>query len=107
MVAEDEVPGERRRTPRTHVEVPARLRAGDLVLDGVIHDASDGGVFLSTQLLIEVGEHGTLVIDDLEMPVQVVWLRGNSHASGPGMGLLFADADELLARVLQKLLPVA
>jgi hypothetical protein len=103
VLAEDELPDERRRSPRLSVEVAARQRAGYLTLDGVIRDASGGGVFLATQLLIEVGERGTLLIDDLEIPVQVVWLRGNAHDSGPGMGLLFEQADDLLARVIAKL----
>ena len=50
-----------------------------------------GGVFLATHLLIEVGERGLLVVDELEVAVQVVWLRGNAHDDGPGMGLAFED----------------
>ena len=103
VFAEDEVRDERRRTARTLVELPAQLRAGDLTLSGVVRDVSSGGAFLSTNLLIEIGEHGTLIVDDLEIAVQVVWLRGNAHASGPGMGLLFDETGDRLARVLEKL----
>lgn len=103
MFAEDEVRDERRRTPRTLVELPGQLRAGDLTLSGVVRDVSSGGAFLSTNLLIEIGEHGILIVDDLEIAVQVVWLRGNAHESGPGMGLVFDETGDRLARVLEKL----
>lgn len=94
---------ERRRTLRTPVDHPARLRAGDLLIDGVVRDVGGGGAFLSTHLLIEVGERGTLIVDDLATSVLVVWLRGNAHASGPGMGLVFDDSDDNLAQVIAKL----
>jgi hypothetical protein len=103
LLAEEEVRDERRRTPRAHVLHEARLRAGDLTLAGTIHDAGGGGVFLATNLLIEVGERGTLLTHGLEVAVQVVWLRGNAHASGPGMGLVFDEPSEQVAQVLERL----
>lgn len=105
LLAEDEVRDERRRAQRTPVDHPARLRAGELLIDGVVRDVAPGGAFLSTHLLIEVGERGTLIVDELSISVLVVWLRGNAHASGPGMGLLFDDSGDHIARVVAKLEP--
>ena len=82
---------ERRGAQRHPVERPARLRTGELILEGTLRDAAPGGVFIATYLLIEVGERGDLLVEDLEVPVQVIWLRGNAHPSGPGMGLVFSD----------------
>ena len=58
-----------------------------------MRDISIGGAFFGAQLLIEVGERGFLEVDGATIGVEVVWLRGNAHAEGPGMGLLF-DADD-------------
>jgi hypothetical protein len=93
-------PGERRGAARLSVEQPARLRVADLTLEGTIRDVATGGVFLATQLLIEVGERGELIVGDTVVAVQVVWLRGNAHPSGPGMGLAFVDDDAATARLL-------
>ncbi len=94
MLAEQDAEGERRRSGRSSVERPATLRSGELTLEGVIRDASAGGVFLATQLLIEIGERGILGLEGVEVAVQVVWLRGNAHDSGPGMGLCYDDDPE-------------
>jgi PilZ domain-containing protein len=86
---------ERRHSPRAHASRSALLRCGVLTLGGEITDFSSGGVFLSTQLLVEIGERGLLTVDDVEIGVQVVWLRGNAHREGPGMGLAFdLDAEK-------------
>jgi len=90
---------ERRGAQRHPVDRPARLRAGELTLEGTLRDVAPGGVFLATHLLIEIGERGELLVGNLEVPVQVVWLRGNAHESGPGMGLVFTD-DAHAARLI-------
>ena len=87
----EEAQKERRRAARAIAQVPASLRAGDLVAYGTITDIAPGGVFFATRVVIEVGERGTLVVDEHEIDVQVMWLRGNAHPSGPGMGLAFDD----------------
>lgn len=55
---------------------------------------SVGGAFLRSNLLIELGEHGVLVVEGAVARVSVVWLRGNGHPDGPGMGLAFDSVDE-------------
>src|SRR5262245_14534102 len=94
MLAEKDPRDERRRSRRSVSHRAAMLRTGDLTLTGDLRDHSVGGAFLATQLLIEVGEHGLLTVGDAEVAVQVVWLRGNAHEEGPGMGLSFDDTPE-------------
>jgi PilZ domain len=93
ILASEPAREERRRSRRDPVSRPARLRAADLTIEGTVRDSSTGGAFFGTQLLIEVAETGLLVVDGREIAVEVVWLRGNAHEDGPGMGLSFA-ADE-------------
>lgn len=85
---------ERRASGRQPVARPALLRAGDLTLAGVVSDISEGGAFLQTNLLIEVGEGGVLSVEGIEAAVRVVWLRGNAHEDGAGMGLVFTDREQ-------------
>jgi Tfp pilus assembly protein PilZ len=92
--AEKPMRDERRASGRQPVARPALLRAGDLTLAGVVSNVSEGGAFLQTNLLIEVGESGILSIEGVEAPVRVVWLRGNAHEDGAGMGLTFADREQ-------------
>jgi hypothetical protein len=94
VLAEEPTRDERRRSGRVLVATPAHLHAGELSLVGVISDISDGGAFLQTNLLIEVGEHGVLSVAGVDAAVQVVWLRGNTHPDGAGMGLRFASAED-------------
>lgn len=83
---------ENRRAPRTVVVGPARFHAGDLTIPGNLVNAGSGGVFLSTMLVIEVGEEGTLVLGDgTQAAVRVVWVRASHDAEGPGMGLAFLE----------------
>jgi hypothetical protein len=103
LLANESARDERRRTSRSETAFAARLRLGDLLLEGTITDASRGGIFLATHLLVEIGERGTLEVGDLEVAVQVVWLRGNSHVTGPGMGLTFEDGDAAIGRLLARL----
>src|SRR5262245_32407748 len=88
-------PGERRRAERYYVDVLAQLRVGELTMTGTIRDVAEGGLFLSTRLLVEVGEHGSLYLgsDDTAVPVRVVWVRGKAHEQGPGLGLEFEQPD--------------
>ena len=94
VLAEEPKRDERRRSGRQLVAKPAHLRAGELTLVGVICDLSEGGAFLQTNLLIEVGEHGVLTVEGVDAAVQVIWLRGNAHEDGPGMGLVFGSQDD-------------
>ena len=88
-IADSEPDKEQRRSRRQPIARPALLAVGDLTIHGVLQDVSDGGGFLSTRLLIEVGERGVLTVDGTAIGVEVVWLRGNAEESGPGMGLVF------------------
>jgi hypothetical protein len=94
VLAEEAKRDERRRFGRRLVATPAHLQAGELTLVGVICDVSEGGAFLQTNLLIEVGEHGILTVEGVTAAVQVVWLRGNAHEDGAGMGLRFASLED-------------
>ena len=91
---------ERRRARRASADVPARLRAAELTLEGTITDVGAGGVFLATRLLIEIGERGELLVGDRAALVQVVWQRGSGQPPGPGMGLAFVDDDARVAALL-------
>lgn len=82
----------------------ARLTSGDLTLPGTLLNVGAGGVFLATQLLIEIGEEGVLTLDRVDdrgpvsVPVRVIWIRYSNHLDGPGMGLRFeGDATAFLA----------
>jgi len=99
----EKVRDDRRRSRRQPLACAAVLRAGDLTLSGELRDVSADGAFLGTQLLIEIGERGTLEVGGATIDVEVVWLRGMSHTDGPGMGLAFAEdaaARERLERAL-------
>lgn len=84
---------DRRQAPRTQTVVLAALTFGDLQITGSIANVSGGGLFLRSPLLVEVGERGTITLGAHVALVRVAWLRGASHAEGPGMGLTFEHAD--------------
>jgi hypothetical protein len=91
---------ERRRTPRQRSQRSVRLRVGDLSVRGTIYDVAVGGVFLKTDLLLEVGERGTLallhengVLIGEEVPVRVIWISSIAQPSGAGIGLAFELKD--------------
>jgi hypothetical protein len=94
LLVDEDASDDRRQSRRLPFTRTATLRTGELTLTGEIRDRSAGGVFLATQLLIEIGERGVLVVDGVSVAVQVVWLRGNAHEDGPGMGLCFDDDPE-------------
>jgi Tfp pilus assembly protein PilZ len=80
------------------------LTSGDLTLPGTLQNVGTGGVFLATQLLIEIGEEGVLTLDPTDgepgasVAVRVVWIRYSNHLDGPGMGLRFeGDPTAFLA----------
>jgi hypothetical protein len=99
----EEAHEERRRAPRAIAAVAASLGVGDLVVRGTITDVAPGGVFFATRVVIEVGERGTLLVDEHAVRVRVMWLRGNAHPSGPGMGLAFDDDPEAASRLHERL----
>jgi PilZ domain-containing protein len=103
ILASEPAREERRRSQRDPVAHAARLRAGDLTIEGEVQDVSTGGVFFGTQLLIEVAEKGFLSAGGDEIAVEVVWLRGSAHGDGPGMGLAFAAGDGERARFHRRL----
>jgi len=89
------LPGDNRRFARAAAIGTARLKSGDLTLPGTLQNVGAGGVFLSTHLLIEIGEQGVLTVatpdGEIAVRVQVVWIRYSNHLDGPGMGLRFED----------------
>jgi hypothetical protein len=100
---------EKRRSPRIGVAFPAQLRSQDLTLEGEVVDVGQGGVFMRTRLLIEIGECGTLTLSHecttASVPVRVIWLRGAAAADGPGMGLSF-EATAADTHALEQLLAI-
>ena len=91
---------ERRRLPRMRSDHVARVRIGDLSVRGKIADVGSGGVFVRTDLLVEVGEKGTLELLDESskvlcepVPVRVTWIRSSMHPLGVGLGLSFDTKD--------------
>jgi Tfp pilus assembly protein PilZ len=94
---------DRRQGQRVTSSRQARLRCGDLTLYGDVADVGSGGVFLATNLLIEVGEQGLLTLEPPpgERPrptegatVRVVWTRPYTHPLGAGIGLKFEMNDK-------------
>jgi Tfp pilus assembly protein PilZ len=97
--------GERRRVPRSIAEHVARVRIGDLVLRGTIADVGSGGVFLMTQVVVEVGESGALTLlgpDEKrlceDVGFRVAWTRSSMHPRGTGLGLAFEVHDPVNER---------
>lgn len=85
---------DRRRAPRVIVDREARFRVGDLVLNGRVLDIGVGGIFLRSDLLVEIGERGLVEVEGLQpVGARVVWIRGASHALGPGLGMAFEAKD--------------
>lgn len=106
--------GEERAGQRASLRVPASLRVSFASLGELGHalitNFSRGGVFVSTEHLLELGSRVTLRLHvdqpgkDLEVQAEVV-----SQNLGPkgdprrGMGLRFADADPAVRRELDAL----
>jgi hypothetical protein len=79
-----------RKVPRLDCAFPARLTAGEHVLQGRISNLSQGGVFFEGPLL-PIGQ-------ELQLELQGTGIRGvaqiaHHHASGTGMGLKFVELD--------------
>jgi hypothetical protein len=101
--------GERRQARRVPVDADARLRVQDLTVRGRIQDVGSGGLFLRADILVEIGEAGTVMLHpgDVGVPVRVAWLRAKMDALGPGLGLAFDMSDaENESRALKFLLRV-
>lgn len=85
---------ERRHGPRRVLARRVVLRFGDLEFPGTIKNASGGGLFVESLLLVETGERGTVCLEDGDpIGCRVVWMRQFTHEEGPGLGLLFDGAD--------------
>jgi hypothetical protein len=95
-------PQNRRRGRRAPVAEAAALRAGDLTLHGTLSNLSEGGAYLSTRILIEVGEAGVLESCGACVDVEVVWLRGAGHDRPAGMGLIFTSDDASVRSFLDR-----
>lgn len=91
----------RRRAPRTNVHVEVTFQSDHHIFLGLSENISQGGVFVATHTLLEVG---TMVDLELTVPghgdrirtIAVVrWVRlFNETSDGPpGMGLQFASID--------------
>lgn len=96
---------ERRRSPRVEVNRPARFRVGDLLLHGQVRDVGMSGLFLRSDLLVEIGERGQVEVDGLApVPGRVVWIRPPSHALGSGFGISFELRDASKERRILELI---
>ena len=85
---------------------PALLRVGVLSVEGTVRDVGAGGLFLSSHVLVEAGEHGQLELPGLApVRVRMVWTRGSQHPLGQGLGMAFEARDlEEERRVLELVL---
>ena len=85
---------ERRYGPRRLLACPVMMRFGNLEFPGTIRNASGGGLFVESLLLVETGEQGTVSLPGGEaIGCRVVWMRQFTHEEGPGIGLLFDGED--------------
>ncbi len=109
MSGED--PKRKFRRRNVHVEVRERDEsgAGEVMFD--THDVSVGGLFLRSDLLLELGE-----VLELEIPYKgqmlpakarvVRTVRAADLKSGPGMGIEFVNPSQALRDALNELLSV-
>jgi Tfp pilus assembly protein PilZ len=96
---------EKRKNPRLRVNHPARIRIDDLIVRGQIQDVGAGGMFVRTDVLVEVGEKGAIslvhengVLISEEVPVRVIWTCNGVHPNGAGLGLAFEVRDPALEK---------
>jgi uncharacterized protein (TIGR02266 family) len=90
---------------RKNMRVPTRLlieyRTADQLREAIIHNVSQGGLFISTDAPLEFGTKFTLCLAvgemrrRLEVPCEVVTnnVAGACSTDGPGMGIRFAPLD--------------
>ena len=85
---------DRRREPRVTLSCPALLRVGVLSVGGTVRDVGVGGLFLSSDVLVEAGERGQLELPELApVGVRIVWTRGSTHPLGQGIGMAFEQRN--------------
>jgi len=96
---------EQARDRRIYVRIPARLEAAvrDRALDATLYfltrDLSLGGVFLQSDLLLEVGSRVALffeIPEDLGLCRaygEVAWTRDDEEGAVPGMGVRFQELE--------------
>jgi hypothetical protein len=84
---------DRRHAPRAVCQRDATIRIGVLQVRGNLTNMSAGGAFLRVDVLVEVGEQGSITVGERSAEVRVAWLRGAGHPEGPGMGLTFTMGD--------------
>lgn len=81
---------------RTPAKVKALIKSGDkIVHSGETHDLSMKGVFFQTNEKMPIGTECevTLILGDLEEPLQVKLKGKVQRVSGDGMGLKFTEID--------------
>lgn len=89
---------ERRRSPRVLADVPARISAGDELIEGRVHDICRDAVLVYAERSWPVG---TIVSVETELPrvKGTLRLRGpvvrlaDAEGEGPGMAILFDGLD--------------
>ena len=85
---------DRRKQARVPIERTVVLRVGVLSVEGLVIDIGAGGLFVSSNVLVEAGELGQVELDGVDaVAVRVVWTRGSSHPLGQGLGLSFETRD--------------
>jgi hypothetical protein len=85
---------DRRRQVRVTLARPAVLRVGVLSVGGLVLDVGAGGLFLSSNVLVEAGERGQLELAGVDpVGVRIVWTRGSLHPLGQGIGMAFEQRD--------------
>jgi uncharacterized protein (TIGR02266 family) len=92
---------ERRKTMRVPTRLLIEYRTADQLRDAIIHNVSQGGLFISTDAPQEIGTKFTLCLavgemsQRLEVPCEVVTnnIAGECSTDGPGMGIRFDSLD--------------
>jgi Tfp pilus assembly protein PilZ len=87
---------DKRGSIRKKISLPVRYRSGDKINHlGYMHDISEGGMFLKSDVNHEAGEYIQADID-VEMYSKIVWVHGRVvHASEKGIGVNFTFFDRL------------
>lgn len=96
---------DRRRSGRRKIAQPVFFESGDLSLVGTAEEISSGGLFLASEVVLEVGERGLLRFDpdNAPVPVRVVWSRGTLQRRGFAVAFEPPDAATEM-RLLQQVL---
>jgi uncharacterized protein (TIGR02266 family) len=95
------VGSERRRHPRLKLEIDVDVTSGHNFFSTRTRDASEGGVFIETDLPLPIGSKVRVVMrlpssPGLEVDAEIAWTLADDHGGTIGLGLRFVDPSPLV-----------